>query len=85
MPEIMAILEAKAREDYDNKKFFAAIQGVDLEKNSKNSEDKWKELQARVNSKGKTSNPRDIVALQGAAAKRAGFGIGQGLDYEVIQ
>lgn len=81
----MAILEARAKEDYDNKKFFAAIQGVDLEKNAKDSQDKWEALKARVNSKGKTSNPRDIVALQGAAAKRAGFGIGQGLDYEVIE
>jgi hypothetical protein len=41
-------------------------------------------MKARVYSKGKTSNPRDILALQGAAAKRAGFGIGNGLEYEVI-
>jgi len=41
-------------------------------------------MKARVFSKGKTSNPNDIVALQGAAARQKGFGIGHGLDYEVI-
>lgn len=84
MPEMVAILEAKSKEDYDNKKFFAAIQGIDIDKNSSSS-NAWEEMKARVYSKGKTSNPRDIVALQGDAARRAGFGIGHGLDYEVIE
>ena len=44
-----------------------------------------KKLKAKVFSKNQTSNPNDIVSLQGAAAKRAGFGIGHGLDYEVIK
>jgi hypothetical protein len=85
MPELVAILEAKNKEDYDNKKFFAAIQGVDIDKNSSKSSNAWEEMKARVYSKGKTSNPNDIVALQGDAARRAGFGIGYGLDYEVIE
>jgi hypothetical protein len=85
MPELVAILEAKNKEDYDNKKFFAAIQGVDIDKNSSKSNNAWEEMKARVYSKGKTSNPNDIVALQGDAARRAGFGIGYGLDYEVIE
>jgi hypothetical protein len=85
MPELVAILEAKNKEDYDNKKFFAAIQGVDIDKNNANSSNAWEQMKARVFSKGKTSNPNDIVALQGAAARRAGFGIGYGLDYEVIE
>lgn len=84
MPELVAILEAKQKEDYENKKFMAAMQGVDIDKNSKSSQDKWEELKARVYSKGKTSNPKDILALQGEAAKRVGFGIGNGLEYEVI-
>jgi hypothetical protein len=41
-------------------------------------------MKARVYSNGSTSNPNDILALQGAAAKRAGFGIGEGLEYEVV-
>jgi hypothetical protein len=85
MPELVAILETKRKEDYEDKKFMASLKGIDLDKNSKSSQDAWEELKARVYSKGKTSNPKDIVALQGTAAKRAGFGIGQGLDYEVIQ
>jgi hypothetical protein len=85
MPELVAILEAKNKEDYENKKFFAAIQGVDIDKNSSRSNNAWEEMKARVYSKGKTSDPNDIVALQGDAARRAGFGIGHGLDYEVIE
>ena len=82
MPELVAILEAKNNQDYDNRKFMAALQGVDLDSSS--SENKWEEMKARVFSNGATSNPNDILALQGAAATRAGFGIGQGLDYEVV-
>jgi hypothetical protein len=41
-------------------------------------------MKARVYSNGATSNPNDILALQGAAARKAGFGIGHGLEYEVI-
>jgi hypothetical protein len=83
MPELVAILEAKSKEDYESKKFMAALQGVNLESNS--SENKWEEIKARAFSKGATSNPNDIVALQGAAARKAGFGIGQGLEYEVVK
>ncbi len=82
MPELIAILEAKNNQDYDNRKFMAALQGVDLESSS--SENKWEEIKARAFSKGATSDPNDILALQGKAAERAGFGIGMGLDYEVI-
>jgi len=82
MPELVATLTAKQKQDYEEKKFMAALKGVDLDKNS-SSGSSWEEIKARAFSKGKTSNPRDIVALQGKAAKRAGFGIGEGLDYEV--
>ena len=83
MPELVAILEAKNNQDYEDGKFLAALQGVNIDESS-SSENKWEEMKARVYSKGATSNPNDILALQGAAATRAGFGIGQGLDYEVI-
>lgn len=81
MPELMATLNAKRQADYENKKFLAAIQGVDLEKNSKDGQNKWEEMKARVFSKGRTSDSNDVVSLQGANAKKAGFGIGMGLDY----
>ena len=83
MPELVAILEAKNNQDYEDRKFLAALQGVNIDESS-SSGNKWEEMKARVYSKGVTSNPNDILALQGAAAKRAGFGIGQGLEYEVI-
>ena len=84
MPELVAILEAKRDQDHVSRKFMAALQGVDIDKN-KNSNNAWEEMKARLYSKGKTSDPNDILALQGDAARRAGFGIGYGLDYEVIE
>ena len=82
MPELVAILEAKNNQEYEEKKFLAALQGVDIDSSS--SDNKWEEMKARVYSNGSTSNPNDILALQGTAATRAGFGIGQGLEYEVV-
>jgi len=50
-------------------------------------EDPWEAMKARVAAKASgigTGNPNDIVSLQGVAAQQAGFGIGHGLGYEVI-
>ena len=81
MPEIIATLKIKRDLDYSQKKFLAAMQGVDLDKAS-GKQDAWQEMKARVFSKGKAANAKDVLALQGANAQRAGFGIGMGLDYE---
>lgn len=86
MPELLAILEQKSEEDFEDKKFLASLQGVDIESSKEGaSMQKWEEIKARAFSGGKTSNPNDILALQGRAAQQAGFGIGMGLDYEVIE
>lgn len=86
MPELMSTLSQKRELDYQEKKFFAAIQGVDLDKQAGRSEpDAWEKLKARVYSKGKTDNPNDILALQGQNAINAGFGIGMGITHEVIK
>lgn len=83
MPELTTTLNAKRESDYREKKFLAAMQGVDLDKQTGRQEDNaWEKMKARVFSKGKTSNPNDITALQGQAAQKAGFGIGMGLGYE---
>jgi hypothetical protein len=83
MPELMATLESKRDLDYQEKKFLAAIQGVDIDKNSgKSSENKWEEMKARVFSGGKAKDGNDVLALQGVNAQKAGFGIGMGLGYE---
>jgi hypothetical protein len=83
MPELMATLESKRDLDYQEKKFLAAIQGVDIDKgSSESSGNKWEEMKARVFSGGKAANSNDILALQGVNAQKAGFGIGMGLGYE---
>jgi len=84
MQELTATLKIKRELDYSDKKFAAAMQGVDLDKNSGNGNE-WEDMKARVFSKGATGNGNDILALQGVNAERAGFGIGMGLDYEVYE
>jgi hypothetical protein len=81
MPELTATLSAKREDEYNHKKFLAAIQGVDLDKQS-GKQDAWEEMKARVFSGGQAGNSNDVVALQGANAQKAGFGIGMGLTYE---
>ena len=80
MPELVLLLETKRKLDYEDKKFLGAIQGVDIEENKK--EDAWEEMKKRILYKGRDAN--DITNLTGAKAKKAGFGIGNGLEYEEI-
>jgi hypothetical protein len=84
MPELISILNIKRDLDYEEKRFFAGIQGVDLDKQngSKSGQDIWEEKKAKFFSGGATSDSKDVVALQGANAEKAGFGIGMGLGYE---
>ena len=84
MPELMATLSSRRELDYEEKKFLAAIQGVDLDKQSGSSrgQKEWEDMKARVFSRGATNDSKDILALQGQNAKKAGFGIGMGLEYE---
>jgi hypothetical protein len=88
MPELMATLEQKRESDYQEKKFLAAMQGVDLDESSgRKEEDPWEAMKARVAAQTSgigNGDPNDITALQGIAAQKAGFGIGMGLDYEVV-
>jgi hypothetical protein len=87
MPELTALLVTKREKDYDEKKFLAAMQGVDLDKESgqASSQKAWEDMKARVFSGGQTGNSNDIVSLQGVNADKAGFGIGQGLEYQTIK
>lgn len=87
MPELFGILNAKRKQDYDEKKFLAAMQGVDLDKESGKSrgQKEWEDMKARVFSRGKATDSNDVLALQGINAQKAGFGIGMGLDYEDLR
>jgi hypothetical protein len=84
MPELMVTLSSKRELDYEEKKFLAAIQGVDLDSstNSDKGQKEWEDMKARVFSRGATSDSNDVLSLQGQNAKKVGFGIGMGLDYE---
>jgi len=84
MPELLATLASKRELDYEEKKFLAAIQGVDLdaENGSEKGQKEWEDMKARVFSGGAASDSNDVLALQGVNAQKAGFGIGLGLDYE---
>ncbi len=84
MPELVATMSAIRELSYQEKKFIAAIQGVDIDSHSGESkgQKEWEDLKARVFSKGATQDSNDVLALQGINAQKAGFGIGFGLDYE---
>jgi hypothetical protein len=84
MPELIATLLSRRELEYQEKKFLAAIQGVDLDAQSGESkgQKEWDDMKARVFSQGKAKDGNDILALQGQNARSAGFGIGYGLDYE---
>jgi hypothetical protein len=86
MPELSATLNAKREADYAEKKFLAAMQGVDLDEQSgRKEEDPWEAMKARVFSRGQAAGANDVLALQGQNAAKQGFGIGMGLDYERIE
>jgi len=88
MPELLATLEISRELDYTEKKFLAAIQGVDLDESSgagNKGQSEWENMKARVFSKGATGDANDVLALQGVNAQKAGFGIGMGLDYEDLR
>lgn len=86
MSELLAVIERGRELDYQEKKFLAAIQGVDLDKESgQSNKNAWEEMKARVFSGGTTDNPNDIASFQGVKAQQNGFGIGMGLGYEDLR
>ena len=87
MPELTAILLAKRENDYEEKKFFAAIQGVDLdgENGKERGQKEWEDMKARVFSGGSSKDSNGIVSLQGQNAQKAGFGINNGLEYASVK
>jgi hypothetical protein len=88
LAELMAILEQKREMDYQDKKFTASLKGIDLDDaTGQKEEDPWEAMKARVAAKASgigNGNPNDVTSLQGVKAQQAGFGIGNGLDYEVL-
>jgi hypothetical protein len=85
--ELMQILSITRELDYEEKRFMAALQGIDLDEKQgeERGQKEWDDLKARVASNGMATDSRDILALQGTAARQAGFGIGIGLGYEDLR
>jgi hypothetical protein len=83
----MQVLSITRDLDYEEKKFSAALQGIDLDSKTGNDsgevkgQKEWENMKARVFSRGATSDSNDVLSLQGPKAKKAGFGIGMGLGY----
>lgn len=93
IPELLATLKAKRDLEYVEKKFLAAIQGINLDEQSgaPQEEDPWERIKARAAARvaGKDPDqvhvdPNDITSLTGISAQRAGFGIGNGIEYKTI-
>jgi hypothetical protein len=86
--ELMQILSITRDLDYEEKKFSAALQGINLDSQSGKTDEKvrgqqeWENMKARVFSRGATEDANDVLSLQGPKAKKSGFGIGMGLGYE---
>ena len=87
MPELLITVGRKRENEYDEKKFMAAMQGVNLDEHSgqNKGQKEWEDMKARVFSKGKATDSNDVLALQGQNARKAGFGIGMGLEYEDLR
>lgn len=86
MPELTATLSSKRELDYNDKRFMAAIQGVDLDQQSgKKEQDPWEKMKAKVFSGGASSDPNDILSHQGITAEQNGFGLGNGLGYTRVE
>jgi len=89
MAELNATLAAKRDADYQQQKFHAALQGVDLDSQSGKPEDEepktLQDIANKMAAKETGTSTSDIVTLRGAEAMSAGIGIGNGLDYEIVE
>ena len=91
MAELVSILEAMNEKEYADKKFAAAMQGVDLDKETgrknkpRKTEQKkastFEDIQARVFSGGLAQDANDILSLQGSLGARKGFQMGKDMGY----
>lgn len=83
MPELILTIDSSREQRHLDRKFHAALQGVDIDKGSEEKRpiSKLDELRTKVLTGGRSSDPNDIMSLVGANAQSKGFGIGQGLTY----
>lgn len=82
-------MDAHRSKIYEDRKFAAAIQGIDLEAGKKPTSGALERVKENVVKRlggkdKKLANPNDITALRGKRANDLGFGIGMGLDYVML-
>lgn len=93
MPELVAVVDLTRDKIHEERKFLAALKGIDLDKETakvtpknqkkqKGSGNAWEDMKARANSRGLAGDGNDVLSLSGSEAARQGFGIGMGLDFE---
>ena len=73
-------MEEANKKDYEDKKFLAALQGVDLDENSGSGAKTFDDI--RREALGDDPRTNDIANLKGSLAKQEGFGVGIGLAYD---
>jgi hypothetical protein len=80
MPELIQTFSAMQKTETEKRKFLASIQGVELEGGVQEESKSFEDVRRRA--LGITTDPSDVVSLQGQFASEAGFGIGAGLGYK---
>ena len=91
MDELTAVLEANRDHVHQERKFFAALKGVDLDEaggkrshsGTKGSGNPWEDMKARVFSGGAAKDSRDIVSLQGVNGRKAGMQVGSSPNSDI--
>jgi hypothetical protein len=83
MPELIQTFKSMQKSESEKRKFLASIQGVDLNESSNQNEGESTFEDIRRRALGINASADDVVALQGALANEAGFGIGAGLGYSI--
>jgi len=78
--ELILTLEEANKKEYEDKKFLAALQGVDLDENNSSGAKTFEDI--RREALGDDPATNDVANLKGSLARQEGFGVGQGLMYE---
>jgi hypothetical protein len=80
MAELIQTFKAMQKTESEKRKFFASIQGIDLNDEVQEKEGPtFEDIQRKA--LGIDTSADDVVSLQGSFAANAGFGIGAGLGY----
>lgn len=86
MPELLASLDASRKQTDRERRFLAAIQGIDVDGEEEEGTNSFEDVRHRANVRRMGGDPdaNDVISLHGEYADQIGFGVGQGLGYESI-